>query len=80
MAVLSLVITIAFIYVVIMVPIQYSYLLEMKKYDLENSAETYRPHHCSDSFIQSKPQQHFFFKPAYKIASWLFRIIQGDKS
>ena len=79
MPVLSIIITIVFIYFVIMVPLQYSYIKELKKAQASPSSqqELYDASSPSTQQMHYQIQSNLFFVPANAVASLIYRIQHG---
>lgn len=79
MIVISIAITAVFIYFVIMVPIQYTYLVEMKKQQASKASQqdyyddAPTPYQVIHYQLQSSP----FFLPANLVASIIYRFKHG---
>ena len=79
MSVLAIVITIVFIYFVIMVPLQYSYIKELKKAQASHSSQQdlYDTSSPSTQLTHYQIQSNIFFVPANAVASLIYRIQHG---
>ncbi|MGZ9587315.1 DUF3949 domain-containing protein [Paenibacillus marinisediminis] len=79
MSLLAIAFTVVFIYLVIMVPIQYSYLIELRKQQQARQNECYDQSSVPEQMAHDSISSNSFFKPANLIASWIIRLTQGKQ-
>lgn len=82
MSVVAIVITVLFIYFVIMVPLQYSYIKELKKTQAAHRSQQELHDQSSPSMqlMHDQVQSNFFFVPANAVASLIYRIQYGKET